>query len=103
MREGFLSGKMVAEEHRADLDLLFTRWKGFSDASAQYATYANLVLARILGTVRARTEWSAAKLQENFLKLSAESGLGFARVADCLGEKIVRNLWPSPSYIPSFT
>lgn len=81
---------MGSQDEGADLNRLFSQWKGASDASAQYATVANLLLARILGTVRAKTNWSAAKLQENLLKLGVENCSSFTRLADCLGEEIVR-------------
>ena len=86
-----LGGKsMASQDDEAELEELFSRWKGVSDRSAKHSTYANLVLARILGTIRARTNWSAEKLQENLVKLTAESGLSFSRLVDHLGERSVR-------------
>ena len=87
---------MNSEDDRdqVNLDLLFSRWKGISDSSAQFATYANLILARILGAIRARTTWSGPKLQENLLKLGADSGLGFSLLADRVGEETVSAIGP---------
>lgn len=81
---------MSAEDDGADLEQLFSRWKHVSDKSSQYASLANVVLARILGTVRAKTKWGAEKLQENLVRFGAERSLGFSHLMDCLGEKAVR-------------
>lgn len=80
---------MPFQDDGVDLEQLFNRWRGVSDQSAKHATFANLVLAQILGTIRGRTKWGAEKLQENLVKLGADSAIGFSRLVDCLGENNV--------------
>lgn len=80
---------MASQDDEAILEKLLSQWKGVSDQSARHSTYANLLLARLLGTIRAKTNWSAEKLQETLVKLAVESGLSFSLLVECLGEKNV--------------